>query len=69
MTSLRLLFTLIFIAETVKNVYQQKLGKTIVTEIRPAMTYWLAEDYHQNYLLKRGYSNEKGDPSYVPCYA
>ncbi len=29
----------------------------IVTEIAPASTYYLAEDYHQQYLAKRGLSN------------
>jgi peptide-methionine (S)-S-oxide reductase len=28
--------------------------KTIVTEITPATTFWPAEDYHQQYLEKRG---------------
>ncbi|SHI18806.1 peptide-methionine (S)-S-oxide reductase MsrA [Ferrimonas marina] len=27
-------------------------GKTIVTEIAPAQRFWLAEEYHQNYLAK-----------------
>ena len=29
-------------------------GRPIVTEIVPAPTFWLAEDYHQQYLEKRG---------------
>lgn len=37
---------------------QQKSGrwadKRIVTEIVPASDFWLAEDYHQQYLMKRG---------------
>ena len=36
---------------------QQKSGrfdKDIVTEITPASTYWLAEDYHQQYFEKCG---------------
>jgi peptide-methionine (S)-S-oxide reductase len=28
--------------------------KTIVTQIEPAATFWPAEDYHQQYLEKRG---------------
>ena len=35
----------------------QKSGrfpKPIVTEISPAQTFWRAEDYHQQYLAKRG---------------
>ena len=29
-------------------------GKKIVTEIVPAQTFWRAEEYHQQYLAKRG---------------
>ncbi len=28
--------------------------KKIVTQVTPAQTFWLAEDYHQRYLEKRG---------------
>ncbi len=31
-----------------------KFSKNIVTAIDPAADYWPAEDYHQQYLLKRG---------------
>jgi len=31
-----------------------KFSKDIVTAIEPATDYWPAEDYHQQYLLKRG---------------
>lgn len=31
-----------------------KFTKSIVTAIEPAADYWPAEDYHQQYLLKRG---------------
>lgn len=31
-----------------------KFSKSIVTAIDPATDYWPAEDYHQQYLLKRG---------------
>jgi len=29
-------------------------GRPIVTEITPASTFWRAEDYHQQYVRKRG---------------
>jgi peptide-methionine (S)-S-oxide reductase len=31
-----------------------RFQKPIVTEISPAQTFWKAEDYHQQYLAKRG---------------
>jgi peptide-methionine (S)-S-oxide reductase len=34
-----------------------KFRKPIVTEIVPAGTFWQAEDYHQQYLEKRGLSS------------
>lgn len=29
-------------------------GRRIATEVAPATTFWPAEDYHQQYLVKRG---------------
>lgn len=38
-----------------KNLEQsKKFSKSIVTEISPAKTFWEAEEYHQQYLEKRG---------------
>jgi peptide-methionine (S)-S-oxide reductase len=34
-----------------------KYKSPIVTEIVPAATFWRAEDYHQQYLEKRGMSS------------
>jgi peptide-methionine (S)-S-oxide reductase len=31
-----------------------KYDKAIVTQIQPASTYWLAQEYHQQYLEKKG---------------
>lgn len=36
---------------------QQSFSKPIVTEITPASTFYVAEDYHQQYLEKRGLSS------------
>ncbi|HEV2202251.1 MAG TPA: peptide-methionine (S)-S-oxide reductase MsrA [Bryobacteraceae bacterium] len=33
---------------------QARFPQPIVTEIKPAETFWPAEDYHQQYLEKRG---------------
>lgn len=35
-----------------------KYDKAIVTQIQPASTYWLAEDYHQQYFEKKGRHNK-----------
>lgn len=36
---------------------QEKCRKPIVTEVVPASNFWKAEDYHQQYLAKRGLSH------------
>ena len=33
---------------------EKRFAKPIVTQVVPAETFWLAEDYHQKYLEKRG---------------
>jgi peptide-methionine (S)-S-oxide reductase len=39
-----------------KEAEQANRRKPIVTQIEPAQTFWEAEDYHQQYLEKRGRS-------------
>lgn len=42
------------IAKASKEKAQKNFTRPIVTEIVPAQTFWKAEDYHQQYLAKRG---------------
>jgi peptide-methionine (S)-S-oxide reductase len=37
-------------------------------ELKPAATFWKAEDQHQQYLYKRGQSSRKGDKQTIRCY-
>ncbi|MCU1261441.1 MAG: msrA [Bryobacterales bacterium] len=41
-------------ARASKDRWQAKFPKPIVTDITPAADFWIAEDYHQQYLEKRG---------------
>ena len=40
-----------------RDEYQRGLEREIVTEIVPVASFWPAEDYHQQYLEKRGQSS------------
>lgn len=42
------------IARDVTQRVQSRVSKPIVTQIEPATTFYRAEDYHQQYLAKRG---------------
>ena len=41
-------------AEASREQVQARLSKPVVTQIEDAPTFWPAEDYHQQYLEKRG---------------
>jgi peptide-methionine (S)-S-oxide reductase len=41
-------------AKLSRDAAQKNFKRPIVTEIVPAQTFWAAEDYHQQYLEKRG---------------
>ena len=56
-----------------QNAFRRVLGSRVVTELEPAGDYYLAEDYHQQYLAKGGRSNapqsaEKGATDPIRCY-
>lgn len=40
------------LAEASKAREEARLGKKVYTEIKPAGTFWWAEDYHQKYYLQ-----------------
>jgi peptide-methionine (S)-S-oxide reductase len=44
-------------ARASRDAAQSRFRRPIVTEITPAATFWRAEDYHQQYLEKRGMSH------------
>lgn len=46
----------------------ESFGEDCVTECKPAVKFWIAEEYHQQYLLKGGQSARKGDESTIRCY-
>jgi peptide-methionine (S)-S-oxide reductase len=41
-------------AEASRAAWQSRVRAPIATEIQPAASFWPAEDYHQQYLEKRG---------------
>jgi peptide-methionine (S)-S-oxide reductase len=43
------------IAQSSLAIAQARTFKPIVTTIQPAPTYWVAEDYHQQYFAKNPY--------------
>ena len=42
------------VAERVKQQVDERLERPVVTAVDPAAEFWRAEDYHQQYLVKRG---------------
>ena len=47
------------IANESKEKMQKKIGKTIVTEIKPAGTFYRAEEYHQDYHKKNPFDYDR----------
>ncbi len=42
------------VAEAVRDRVGERFSRPVVTQVEPASTFWRAEDYHQQYLVKRG---------------
>ena len=56
-------------AEKSKADEATRLGKPVVTEVVfPSPEYFMAENYHQQYLSKGGQCAAKGDGSGIRCY-
>lgn len=51
-----------------KSTWRRVLGTKVVTELKPAGDYWLAEKYHQQYLQKGGQNAEKNATERIRCY-
>jgi peptide-methionine (S)-S-oxide reductase len=55
-------------ARLVQELQAARLSAPVVTEVRPAMLFWPAENYHQRYLERKGQSAAKDCQDKVRCY-
>lgn len=60
-------------AKLASSVFRRVLGTKVVSELLPAVDYYLAEEYHQQYLSKggrfgTGQSAAKGCKDTIRCY-
>jgi peptide-methionine (S)-S-oxide reductase len=46
----------------------ESFGEDCVTEVKSAEKFYVAEECHQQYLLKGGQSARKGELSAIRCY-
>ena len=56
--------------QSIKQLYASgKISGNITTEVSPAKEFWIAEDYHQQYLAKNpnGYCGISGIGKIFPC--
>ena len=55
------------------NVFRRVVGSKVVSELKPASDYYVAENYHQQYLEKGGrfsrpHNASKGATEKIRCY-
>lgn len=55
------------VAEELLNALKKE-GREVMTELEKAKTFYMAEQYHQQYLLKGGQSAKKGASETIRCY-
>ena len=56
------------VAEELLSSWYEVAGKEVFTEVKKAEIFYMAEDYHQQYLLKGGQSAKKGASESIRCY-
>lgn len=56
------------VVEAWRKAASEKLSKPIASDISPVTNYCTAEDYHQQYLEKKGQSAAKGAQAKIRCY-
>jgi methionine-S-sulfoxide reductase len=54
--------------DSMRQVQTRYVGKPLATELKPATTFWVAEEYHQQYLEKGGQSAKKTATEQIRCY-
>jgi peptide methionine sulfoxide reductase MsrA len=47
---------------------EARLGRSIATSLEPLRTFYPAEEYHEDYLAKRGQTAAKGSTAPIRCY-
>ena len=55
------------VVEEILSRYESE-GKKVATEAKKATVFYMAEEYHQQYLLKGGQNAKKGAMETIRCY-
>ena len=56
------------VAEAAIESERRRLGKRVATTVEPLALFTPAEDYHQEYLAKKGQPATKGSTVAIRCY-